>query len=143
MIIPIKKEIIKLLGTIANIQDLADFEKNPPDGLPMVTVTLDSHDNAFETSAENARKWVYSIKVFEQIGKDINNNEAKHQAEVNMMTLIEQIVTLLGQNIKLPGDNISDFSYPAIGTSGYVEFDIGWARFYEITYTVYQSEEVI
>jgi hypothetical protein len=133
----IKKELVKKLSAVSSVNKVYDFEKMPPDGFPAAFITFQGSDNEFFTNAENKRVHTYRVLVLAQIGQDRTAVDQVDQAEQTIQDVVGDILDAFDSDITL-GDYIQVvYLEAAVGESGYVEYEGGWARSAEIMLKVH------
>lgn len=123
----IKNAIINRISTdITSVQEVADYEKIPQRGFPAVCVFCSGNENDYSTTSENMRTFAFVIRVFEQIGKDIDNNDAKERAERIVGNVVSDLINSFDKYYDLGGT--VDYCLSSPSKWGYVQTDAGWMR---------------
>lgn len=128
MINNIKKEIMTLLSTITNIQDVADYQKTGFTGYPAVSVLMSDNENDFWSTAENLRKFVFNLDIFVQIAKNTGSadDNAQQKAERVMGDVVSDILNKFDNEIDLNGQ--ADFVDATPSSWDFVQLPGGYMR---------------
>jgi len=114
----IKNAIKTILSGITSIKNVYGYEKGNLDGYPSAVVTLEAIDCAYETNNEDERKYVFKVKIYQEMNDDALGVET---AENTMEALIDTVLGKFEDDYTLGGKchraNIS-------GIAGYVDREI-------------------
>lgn len=133
----IKQEIVNKLSAVDSLNKVYNFEKMNPDGFPAAFVTFTGSDNEFFTNAENKRVYSYRVLVLAQIGQNRDTPDQVDKAEQVIQDVLGDVLDAFDSDITLRDNVQVIYSEAAIGESGYMEYEGGWARSAEITLKIH------
>lgn len=133
----IKADLIDKLSAISSFNKVYGWEKINPAGFPCAFITFAGADNEFFTNAENKRIYKYRVLILTMIGQDRNNTDAAEKAEEQIQDLIGDAIDAFDHDITLGANAQTLFVEAAVGDTGYIEFEGGWARSAELTINVH------
>ena len=128
----IKLELVHIIDPLAKIQDVADYDKQPAKGFPLVTITMAANENKFGSSAQNMRTFLFTITAYEQMQYNVDNpnassyNAAVERAEHILADVVSDILNVLDDNITL--NNTVEYMEAVPSSWGYMETEAGWFR---------------
>lgn len=137
----LKKEIVNKLQSLSSINKVYNFEDTNPSGFPCAFVTLGDHENQFSSTAENRRNWIFRVLILVMGGANYDTDEAKQQAEDEILTLIEQVIDEFDTDITL--DGLALWVDAAVASPAYYDYEGGKARGTEITLMVHTDKTVV
>lgn len=127
----IKKEIIKKLSALTDFNKVYSYEKLQPGGFPAVFVTSTGVDNEFWSTAENKRVYGFRVLILMQGGQGLIGDapeDVMDTAEKGVQDLVERAINAIDSDFTLDDNAQVVFTEAAVGESGYVEYEGGWAR---------------
>lgn len=96
----IKSAIKTHLQSIANIKNVYGYEKGELGGYPSAVVVLDSIETEPDSTGEDSRKYVFKIKIYQEMEKDSIGAE---EAESRIEALIDDVLGKFEDDFTLGG----------------------------------------
>lgn len=96
----IKNAIKALLTAITGIKNVYGYEKGDLNGYPSAIVTLEGIECVYETNNEDERKYIFKIKIFQEMDADALGAET---AETTMEALIDTVLGKFEDDYTLGG----------------------------------------
>ena len=138
----IKKEIVNRISTdVTSVQEISGYEKIPQRGFPAVVVFCSGNEADYISTIDNMRTYSFVIRIFEQIGHDIDNNDAKERAERIVGNVVSDLINSFDKYYTL-GDTV-DYCLASPSKWGYAQIDTGWMRTADIVFQVKKSFDII
>lgn len=130
----LKKDIIRQLSdNITLLQDVSNFEKVGFKGFPAASVICSGNESEYWTNAENKRSYSFLIRLYVNIGREIEGSafdSAKEEGEQLLADLVDQVLDTFDNYYKVGNDALYMLATPSAW--GYAQLGEGWVRTAEI-----------
>ena len=131
---------------VDKVQEVANFDKQPVGGFPLVCITMSESENEFYSTANNMRTYIIKLVIYDQMSVNVSNptpsvwNTAAERAESNLCDVVSDILSVLDKHYTL--DDTVDYVEATPSAWGYLEVENGWCRTAEILLRVKKQFDV-